>query len=259
MLNNRHEWCKTIYGNVLEMETTTNKQVHRQASADVETAILEAARDLLAEGGVAGLSMRQIADRVGVTATAIYHYFDGKQEIVNRVVLSAFERFGTYLKDAMQSHPRGSVERLHALGDAYIRFAFENDAYFRVIFSIQPKTQVGLEKLPEDGGYHLLREAVLEAIDSGSIRGAPDLNGTAEDAETAAQAHADVLSMYLWSLTHGLVTLTLCGAGERCEFEGKPNAASMLQAFALFINDGIREPGYEKEKTKKDEERCHCE
>jgi AcrR family transcriptional regulator len=241
------------------MATTTTKQVNRHSSADVETAILEAARDLLAEGGVAGLSMRQIADRVGVTATAIYHYFDGKQDIVNRVVLSAFERFGSYLKDAMKSHPKGSVERLHALGDAYIRFAFENDAYFRVIFSIQPKSQVGMEKLPADGGYHLLREAVAEAIDSGAIRPAENTGGNAAEADAAAEAHADVVSMYLWSLTHGLVTLTLCGAGERCEFDGKPNAVSMLQAFGRFVNDGIREPAYDDETRNNDEERGHRE
>ncbi len=241
------------------MDTTTTKPASRHRSASVETAILEAARDLLAEGGVAGFSMRQIADRVGVTATALYHYFDGKQDIVNRVVLSAFERFGSYLKDAMKSHPKGSVERLHALGDAYIRFAFENDAYFRVIFSIQPKSHVGLEKLPHDGGYHLLREAVAEAIDSGAIRPAKATSGNAEEADAAAKAHADVLSMYLWSLTHGLVTLTLCGAGERCEFDGKPNAVAMLQAFGRFVNDGIREPGYENAKKNDNEERCHCE
>jgi AcrR family transcriptional regulator len=241
------------------MNTTNTRQTSRHGAADVETAILEAARDLLAEGGVAGLSMRQIADRVGVTATAIYHYFDGKQDLINRVVLSSFECFGSYLQDAMKSHPKGSVERLHALGDAYIRFAFENDAYFRVIFSIQPKSQEGLETLPEDGGYHLLREAVSEAIDSGAIRPAHDTGGTSEDADAAAKAHADVLSMYLWSLTHGLVTLTLCGAGERCEFEGKPNAILMLQAFARFVNDGIREPVKTNVKSENDEERCNCE
>lgn len=241
------------------MAASPTKHVHRPSSAAVETAILEAARDLLAEGGVAGLSMRQIADRVGVTATAIYHYFDGKQDIVNRVVLSAFERFGSYLKDAMKSHPKGSVERLHALGDAYIRFAFENDAYFRVIFSIQPKSQVGLEKLPADGGYHLLREAVTEAIDSGTIRPAETMGGNAAEADAAARAHADIVSMYLWSLTHGLVTLTLCGAGERCEFDGKPNAVSMLQAFGRFVNDGIRVPTYDEKTRNNDEERGHRE
>jgi AcrR family transcriptional regulator len=237
------------------METTTTKQVNRHGPADVEAAILEAARDLLADGGVAGLSMRHIADRVGVTATAIYHYFDGKQDIVNRVVLRAFERFGSYLKDAMASHPVGSVERLHALGEAYIRFAFENDAYFRVIFSIQPKSRAELDEIPEGGGYHLLRKTVSEAIKAGTIKGALDPGADGADIGTLEHEYTDVVSMYLWSLGHGLVTLTLCGASDWCDCEGKPNAVQLLKAFAPFVNYGIREPVRETSKNEDNEER----
>jgi AcrR family transcriptional regulator len=241
------------------MANIVTKQNNHRSSADVEAAILEAARDLLADGGVEGLSMRQIADRVGVTATAIYHYFDGKQAIVNRVVLAAFERIGAYLKDAMEPHPRGSVERLHALGEAYIRFAFENDAYFRVIFSIQPKSQAGLDSIPEGGGYNLLREAVSEAIEAGTIRRVRGSASNAVELEAMANAHIDIVSMYLWSLTHGLVTLTLCGAIDRCEFGAKPNAVQMLKSFAVFVNDGIREQKTQVTTDDNDEERCHCE
>jgi AcrR family transcriptional regulator len=233
------------------MTSTTTKQNGRPGHADVETAILEAARDLLADGGITGLSMRQIADRVGVTATAIYHYFDGKQEIVNRVVISAFERFGAYLKDAMAEHPVGSIERLHSLGEAYIRFAFENDAYFRVIFSIQPKSHAGLDGIPEGGGYHLLRKTVAEAIDAGAIKPRQDEVGEAE--------HADVVSMYLWSLAHGLVTLTMCGAGDRCDCQGKPDAVRLLKAFGPFVDHGIRLAVDDTSENEDNEERCNCE
>ena len=42
-------------------------------TAEVENTIVEAARDVLAEGGLQQLSMRHLADRVGVSATALYH------------------------------------------------------------------------------------------------------------------------------------------------------------------------------------------
>ena len=224
------------------MTTISNKRINPRHSADVEAAILDAARDLLADRGVAGLSMRQIADRVGVTATAIYHYFDGKQEIVDRVVLRAFERFGACLKDSMEPHPKGSVERLHALGAAYIRFAFENDAYFRVIFSIQPKSRAGKPEIPEGGGYNLLREAVSDAIAAGTIKGPQDTGVSLGDSGPQAAEHVDVLSMYLWSLAHGLVTLTLCGVGGGPECEHKCEPGQLLQAFAPFVNYGLRKP-----------------
>ena len=231
------------------MATTNTKQVNRKNSADVETAILEAARDLLAEGGVAGLSMRQIADRVGVTATAIYHYFDGKQALINRVVLSAFERFGSYLKDAMNAHPKGSVERVIALGEAYLRFALEDQAYFRVLFSIQPKPRAAMEKLPEDGGYHLLRQAVSEAIDAGTIGEAHSAVADAMDSGVVRKANADLVSMYLWSVAHGLVTLSLCGASDQCHREGQPSGVDLLRAFMPFVMDGIRVPVADSDKN----------
>ena len=219
------------------------RQAGRQASAHVETAILEAARDLLAEGGVAGLSMRHIADRVGVTATAIYHYFDGKQALINRVVFIAFERFGAYLKDAMNAHPKGSVERVFALGEAYLRFALENQAYFRVLFSIQPKPHSALDELPEDGGYHLLRQAVAEAIDAGTIRTEPLCAEHVTESCDVMQAETDLVAMYMWSVVHGLVTLNLCGAFDICSCDEQPSGADLLKAFMPFVNDGIRARG----------------
>jgi AcrR family transcriptional regulator len=209
----------------------------RQSSPQVEAAILEAARDLLAAGGVDGLSMRQVAEQVGVSATAIYHYFEGKQDLVNRVVLQAFERFGSYLQNAMESHPEGSVARVSALGEAYLRFALENQAYFRVLFSIQPKDPAVFEEVPEGGGFHLLRKAVSDAIEAGTIRNASGSPGTCEG--VTIPKHPDLISMYLWSTAHGLVTLALCGASDRCECGGVPSVIDLYRSFIPLIAEGI--------------------
>ena len=132
--------------------------------AEVEASIVEAARDLLAEGGPARLSMRQVADRVGVSAAALYRYFENKEALVRQVIGQAFLRFGEYLERAAGTQPRGSLERVQALGEAYLEFATENEAYFRVLFSIQRDDPRALEDIPEGGGFDLLREAVEDAI-----------------------------------------------------------------------------------------------
>jgi AcrR family transcriptional regulator len=226
----------------------------RAESVQSEAAILDAARDILATRGVEGLSMRQVADQVGVSATAIYHYFDGKQDLVNRVVLSAFQRFGSYLHEAMESHPKGSVERIVALGEAYIRFALENQAYFRVMFSIAPEDRAALEELPDAGGYHLLRTAVAEAVEVGTIRDTDaEVLAALGEIGMPARSHADVLSMFLWSTVHGLVTLALCGAADRCQVEGMSSVLDLYKAFDPFFGEGVamreEDDGTEKEKT----------
>ena len=51
------------------------------------------ARDLLAEGGIGALSMRAVASRVGLSATALYHYFENKEAILVGVFDRAMDRF----------------------------------------------------------------------------------------------------------------------------------------------------------------------
>lgn len=203
----------------------TPKTVDHERTAEVEAGILEAARDLLAEGGLGALSMRVVADRVGISATAIYHYFENKDELVRRVVKRGFRQFGHYLQQAAASHPQGSLERVQALGEAYLRFAFENEAYFRVLFSIQRSDPQTIEDLPEEGGYGLLRQAVVDAIAAGTMR----------------DANPDLIVLYLWSLAHGLVTIALTCRIEDCpEFENiSRTPVELFQAFGSLVRDGI--------------------
>jgi AcrR family transcriptional regulator len=199
---------------------------------DLEPAIVQAARDLLAEGGMAALSMRGVAERVGVSATALYHYFANKQDLVDRVVRWGFERFGTYLETAARRFPKGSIERVHALGEAYLKFALENEEYFRVIFSIQVRDPRAVEDLPGGGGYPLLRQSVVDAMEAGYLRA----------------ADPDLVSHFLWATVHGVVTLVLACRLQGCEAcmgaEGT-SPLELFRAFEPFVRDGlaVRLPG----------------
>lgn len=170
---------------------TDSSVAHRVGSRETETAILEAARDLLAEGGLDALSMRAVASRVGLSATAIYHWFEGKEDLVDRVVQHGFQRSEAYMWKAIEDLPPGSMERVAALGEAYIRFALENREYFKIIFAIQTPAPRQIEDVPGQGGYRVLRQCVVEAMEAGNIR----------------QAEPDLVVLYLWSIVHGLVTI----------------------------------------------------
>jgi len=204
----------------------TVKEITTRRGAESEQAILDAARDILAVRGLEGLSMRSVAERVGVSATAIYRYFANKEALVSRVVERGFQRFGEYLREAGDRHPRGSLERLGALGEAYLRFALENQEYFRVLFSLDHPDRQAIDDLPEGGGHGLLRRAVVEAMEAGVMRRA--------DPETVA--------MFLWSIAHGLVTLSLtCRIDECPEFRHGPamGPAELFAAFGAFVRDGL--------------------
>ncbi len=207
-----------------------SKEPNGRGSGEVETAILEAARDLLAEKGLQGLSMRTVAERVGVSATAIYHYFENKDALVASVVQGGFHRFGEYIEQAMAPHPKGSLERVRAVGEAYLRFALENHSYFRVLFSLQHPDPHALEDLPEGGGYGLLRQAVVDAM----------------DAQTMRRVDPDLMVMFLWSLTHGLLTISMACRIDHCPEFGKESVAhtplEMFRAFGPLVREGITGP-----------------
>lgn len=212
----------------------TPKTAHVARTAEIEQAVLVAARDLLAEGGIDALSMRVVAERVGVSAPAIYHYFDNKEELVRRVVAGAFHRFGEYLAHAADAHPVGSLARIRALGLAYIRFAMDHQAYFRVLFSIQRNDPRAIEDLPEGGGYDLFRQAIVDAIDAGRMR----------------HANPDLIAMYLWCVVHGLVMISLAcrfEQGGECATDLPGTPEELFAAFAPLVEDGIRAPGARQE------------
>ncbi len=192
-----------------------------------ENQILEAARDLLAEGGLQGMSMRGVAVKAGISATAIYHYFTDKQELVDRVVELGFQRFHEHLNNAIDPQPAGSLERLMALAEAYVRFAFENQEYFRVIYSIKGSNLRSFEDLPSHGAYDLLRTCVEEGINSGVIQSGDPV----------------VISTYLWSVIHGVVTLAMTSrfqGGEHCMPGEEINGLlTLIREFAPLIGRGL--------------------
>lgn len=197
---------------------------------DTERAIYEATRDILAEGGLAALSMRALAGRVGTTPTAIYHYVHSKEDLVERVVQRGFQEFEAGLWAAIEPHPVGSLDRLAALGEAYIRFAVENEQYFKITFGIQAGCPRQLDDVPGRGGYGVLRQCVVDAMDAGTIR----------------EGDPDVVVMYLWAVVHGLVTIFMaCECESMLEEtdvsvpEGEEPTLHLFRQFRAYVEEGL--------------------
>jgi AcrR family transcriptional regulator len=99
-----------------------------QEKESLRRAILDAAGDLFLEYGYEALSMRQIAERIGYSATTIYRHFENKDNLLFAIVYEGFLRFGQQLAQAAQSSDT-PLGRLKALGYAYIEFALKNPVF----------------------------------------------------------------------------------------------------------------------------------
>src|SRR3954468_6268363 len=101
--------------------TTKRRRASRGAGEQLREEIIVAAKKLLAESGRAeDMSIRKVADAVGVTSPSIYLHFADKNDLLGAVVADVFRE----LDDAMIS---GAAEettplgRLRAYGLSYIR------------------------------------------------------------------------------------------------------------------------------------------
>src|SRR6202007_132847 len=90
--------------------------------------IAEEALKILEREGEDAVSMRRVAQAVGITPMAIYHHFSKREALLNFVVDREFDKFLGY----MQARPvRGSAEsRLLGSMDAYVSYAFDRPRIF---------------------------------------------------------------------------------------------------------------------------------
>jgi len=188
---------------------------------DLRARVLRAAVRLIGERGLAELSMREVAREAGVSHQAPYHHFADREAILAAVAQEGFQRLADDIAAARARAP-DAVEDLVVAAEAYVRFACEHPAHFRVMF--RPDF-VDMERFPEamacgDRAFANLPEIVrrLEAA------GVPPL-----PSETA---HV----VLYWSVCHGLACLLLDGP-----LAGKlPEAASAREPLVRDVVGAMR-------------------
>jgi AcrR family transcriptional regulator len=160
-----------------------------QSPPGVRAALLAAARAELAEHGHAGISLRAVARRAGVSHAAPKYFFGDRAGLLTAVAAQGFAELARALRQVPPA--------LAALGHAYITYALANPALFDLMF--RPS-----ELHPADPD---LRHAQDDAI------------GVLDSAVTASRAPGEQspagpgeLTLISWALAHGLAVLSRDGA-----------------------------------------------
>ncbi len=100
-----------------------------QVGIRTERKILEATRELLAEGGLDAATLKAICDRAGVQAGSFYNIFPSKEQAIMQVAREAIQ--------AVDPDPEDSgTETLDDLVDAYIRFVTDQSDLARIYLQI---------------------------------------------------------------------------------------------------------------------------
>jgi AcrR family transcriptional regulator len=106
---------------------------HSSSAPDLRQRILDTARALLDEHGVAALSLREVARRAGVTHQAPYHHYADRESILAELVTQGFEELERRLARA-HANAGEPAATLAASGLAYVGFALDNPGVFRIMF-----------------------------------------------------------------------------------------------------------------------------
>src|SRR5215204_6466062 len=153
----------------------------RRNRDEVRRAILDAARDVMREQGVAALSLREVARRVSMQAPSLYPYFPSKMALYDALFLMAVRLRAEY-RDRDDAGRAGFWDRLEGRFESYFRFAQENPdlyqlAYERPVPGFVPSAEsleeafrapAGLEQMLDDAvaaGEVMLDIPVAQARD----------------------------------------------------------------------------------------------
>ena len=104
--------------------------VTERPALDARRRILDVTAALVLEHGVAGVAQRQIAERVGIKAAALYHHFASKNEIVEAVFRQGIDVMEQAWDDAERATPDADARaRLAVHVRAHLSALFENGPY----------------------------------------------------------------------------------------------------------------------------------
>jgi AcrR family transcriptional regulator len=95
--------------------------------------ILNTARTIMREEGVAALSMQELARRMDMRAPSLYNYFSGKTEIYDILFRLGFTQYDEHIKELMKAST-GLHDELRINIEGYMTFALENPELYQLCF-----------------------------------------------------------------------------------------------------------------------------
>ena len=157
---------------------------------NLKEACIQAARDVIAEKGVEGLSMRDVARRLEISHQAPYRHFASRDHLLAEIMRRCFVEFAEFLDQSSQEH---QPEELRVMGEAYLDYAALKPLEYRLMFGTpwpEPAAHPELVKHAVHA-FDLLRQNLLKQHRKS--------NGSKKQAELEA--------MFIWSLLHGYASI----------------------------------------------------
>jgi AcrR family transcriptional regulator len=180
--------------------------------------ILRAAHKLFEQGGPDAVSMRRVADVVGITPMAIYRHFPNREALLKKI---SDDSFNTVAQEWTQhSADPDIMRRLYKSQENYLDYALEHPHLFDHAFSVRRE---GARRFPEDfrnrqsPTLNVIADTLIEGMRQGVLR----------------QDDPWDLAMTFWAHTHGLIALYRAG---RFSYDEKQFRTFYLESLERLVN-----------------------
>ncbi len=162
---------------------------------DLKNALIAAGIEILSKEGVAGLSLRKVARKAGVSHNAPYAHYADKQALIAAIATAGYEKLYLKLMDVVQHYSDDPARQLVEASWAYVEFALAETDHFKITFS-------GVVEKEKD--YPAFVEVAQK-----NFQQVVEIIAACQQAGLLPEGPADLLALSVWSLLHGLVSLIL--------------------------------------------------
>jgi AcrR family transcriptional regulator len=160
---------------------------------DLREALIAATRRLVMERGAENFTLADACRAAGVTTAAPYRHFRSKQEILEEIASRGFDALKAKAMAVIAEKGPGTLGAIVAMGQAYVAFAVNETALFRLMFGQEPS----LKKAEHVAGTgqscfsHLIEQITLYC-QKNRVRG-----------------DAQEIALRLWTFVHGAASLQI--------------------------------------------------
>jgi AcrR family transcriptional regulator len=193
---------------------------------NLREALMQAARELIAEKGPAGFTFADAARSAGVSAAAPYRHFRDREALLADVAREGYQRFEAMLSAGWAAGKPDPITAFHNVGKAYLAFARSEPSYYAAMFESGLPPDVTKElRASADRAFAVLRqaaEALVALLPQGNRP--PSL----------------MMSLHVWSMAHGIASLF--GRGDAGRRTLPMTAEELLESEMLIYLQGLGFP-----------------
>jgi AcrR family transcriptional regulator len=190
--------------------------IKQQQKEFVRNAIIAAAEKLVLDEGWQKVSIRKLAEAIGYSLPVVYNHFESKEALHREFVAKGFAMLTEEIKACATPAPQ---ERLVQIALSYFKFAFDNEAYYKLMFGLGIPSCDKAKEIPEIAAFSEIIKLTIKPL-------------IIEEDENRLwlKFHS------FWSILHGLTSINMVSATAAPNHLQEKILLDIVQGFTININ-----------------------